>query len=174
MAQPAIHPHHHHRHPSHRQPPSPLPHWASPQATSHTTHNPHLRHHHHCHLCTQHLHFPGLVTTPTSKSGALGVCHHTHRALLATTPQQFAPPHQPTLHLLQPLHCPQRTLPFPPSHTNSNRLTLSGLASRLHAIYTYTYPPQAAAAAADELVQLYVLRGHAAIDCHRFLKPKNC
>ena len=41
----------------------------------------------------------------------------------------------------------------------SQRLTLSGLASRLHAIYTCTY--------------LYVLKKHAAKDCERFLKPKN-
>ena len=57
--------------------------------------------------------------------------------------------------------------------TGSLRLTLSGLAFRLHAIYTYTYPPQAAATAAEELVHLYVLKGHSARDCERFLKPKN-
>ena len=60
---------------------------------------------------------------------------------------------------------PQRTItyiqPTQPwkirDHTSagSQRLALSGLASRLHAIYTYTFPPHNATAAAEALVQLY-------------------
>ena len=49
----------------------------------------------------------------------------------------------------------------------SKRLTLSGLASRLHTIYAYTCP---ADAAAEQLVHLYVQKGHAASDCKRFLE----
>ena len=43
-------------------------------------------------------------------------------------------------------------------HTSAGgqRLALSGLASRLHAIYTYTFPPNTAAAAAEELIRLHV------------------
>ena len=41
----------------------------------------------------------------------------------------------------------------------SQRLALSGLASRPHAIYTYTFPPNTAAAAAEELIRLYVQKG---------------
>ena len=46
-------------------------------------------------------------------------------------------------------------------HTSagSQRLALSGLASRLHAIYTYTFPPHNATAAAEALVQLYAQNG---------------
>ena len=52
----------------------------------------------------------------------------------------------------------------------SKRLTLSGLASRLHTIYAYTFPATAADAAAEQLVHLYVQKGLAASDCKRFLK----
>ena len=49
-------------------------------------------------------------------------------------------------------------------------MALSGLASRLHAIYTYTFPPQHATAAAEELIRLYVQKGHDSAACRRFLK----
>ena len=57
-----------------------------------------------------------------------------------------------------------------PTSAGSQRLALSGLASCLRAIYTYSYPPTTAAAAADELVRLYALKGHNAKDCQRFLR----
>ena len=50
----------------------------------------------------------------------------------------------------------------------SKRLALSGLASRLCTIYKYTYPPTAAAAAAEHLINLYIAKGPAAADCRRF------
>ena len=60
-----------------------------------------------------------------------------------------------------------------PTSAGSKRLTLSGLASRLHTMYKYTFPPTAADAAADDyLVKLYIHKGHAAIDCKRFLKSR--
>ena len=72
---------------------------------------------------------------------------------------------------------PQRTVTYiQPNQSwkirdlGSQRLGVSGLASRLHAIYTYSYPPTTAAAAADELVRLYVLKGHDATGCQRFLR----
>ena len=52
----------------------------------------------------------------------------------------------------------------------SQRLALSGLQSRLHTIRKYTFPPSSADAAAAELVNLYVQKGHNYHACHRFLK----
>ena len=59
-------------------------------------------------------------------------------------------------------------------HTSagSQRLALSGLASRLHAIYTYTFPPHNAAAAAEELIRLYVHKGHDPTARRRFLRKR--
>ena len=78
---------------------------------------------------------------------------------------------------------PQRTIayiqPTQPwkirDHTSagSQRLALSGLASRLHAIYTYTFPPQQAPAAAEELIRLYVHKGHDPAARRRFLRQKS-
>ena len=50
---------------------------------------------------------------------------------------------------------------------------LSGLASRLHAIYTYTFPPHNATAAAEALVQLYAQKGHDLHARRRFLREKD-
>ena len=41
MAKTAVHSHHHHRHPGHRQPVPPLTHWLPPSPTSHATRPPH-------------------------------------------------------------------------------------------------------------------------------------
>ena len=59
-------------------------------------------------------------------------------------------------------------------HTSagSQRLALSGLASRLHSIYTYTFPPHLATAAAEALVNLYAQKGHDLQACRRFLRGK--
>ena len=59
-------------------------------------------------------------------------------------------------------------------HTSagSQRLALSGLASRLHSIYTYTFPPNNATAAAEALVNLYAQKGHDLHACRRFLREK--
>ena len=54
----------------------------------------------------------------------------------------------------------------------SQRLALSGLASRLHSIYTYTFPPHNATAAAEALVHLYAQKGHDLHACRRFLRKK--
>ena len=60
-------------------------------------------------------------------------------------------------------------------HTSagSQRLALSGLASRLHSIYTYTFPPNNATAAAEALVNLYAQKGHDLHACRRFLREKD-
>ena len=75
---------------------------------------------------------------------------------------------------------PQRTITYmQPSQpwkirdsttAGSQRLALSGLQSRLHTIRKYTFPPSSADAAAAELVNLYVQKGHNYHACHRFLK----
>ena len=75
---------------------------------------------------------------------------------------------------------PQRTITYmQPSQpwkirdsttAGSQRLALSGLQSRLHTIRKYTFPPSSAEAAAAELVNLYVQKGHNYHACHRFLK----
>ena len=59
-------------------------------------------------------------------------------------------------------------------HTSagSQRLALSGLASRLHSIYTYTFPPHHATAAAEALVHLYAQKGHDLHARRRFLRDK--
>ena len=59
-------------------------------------------------------------------------------------------------------------------HTSagSQRLALSGLASRLHSIYTYTFPSHHATAAAEALVHLYAQKGHDLHACRRFLRKK--
>ena len=60
-------------------------------------------------------------------------------------------------------------------HTSagSQRLALSGLASRLHSIYTYTFPSNNATAAAEALVNLYAQKGHDLHACRRFLREKD-
>ena len=75
---------------------------------------------------------------------------------------------------------PQRTITYmQPSQpwkirdsttAGSQRLALSGLQSRLHTIRKYTFPSSSADAAAAELVNLYVQKGHNYHACHRFLK----
>ena len=75
---------------------------------------------------------------------------------------------------------PQRTITYiqpnqpwkirDPTSAGSQRLALSGLASRLHAIYTYSFPPTTATAAAEELVRLYVQKGHDSTQCRRLLR----
>ena len=59
-------------------------------------------------------------------------------------------------------------------HTSagSQRLALSGLASRLHSIYTYTFPSHHATAAAEALVHLYAQKGHDLHACRRFLRKR--
>ena len=61
-------------------------------------------------------------------------------------------------------------------HTSagSQRLALPGLASRLHSIYTYTFPSHHATAAAEALVHLYAQKGHDLHACRRFLRKKTC
>ena len=66
----------------------------------------------------------------------------------------------------------QPSQPWKINTAGSQRLALSGLQSRLHAIHKYTFPPSSAEAAAAELVKLYVQKGHNQIACSRFLKSK--
>ena len=45
--------------------------------------------------------------------------------------------------------------------------------SALHSIYTYTFPPHNATAAAEALVHLYAQKGHDLHACRRFLRRKD-
>ena len=52
----------------------------------------------------------------------------------------------------------------------ANAWLCTGLASRLHTIYNYTYPSTASTPAADHLIHLYIAKRHPAAECKRLLK----
>ena len=85
-----------------------------------------------------------------------------HDVQLASWRNSLSPHLHPTHTILENPGCRQ---------AGSKRLTLRPcFTTRLTTIYAYTFP---ADAAAEQLVHLYVQKGHAASDCKRFLKrPK--
>ena len=81
--------------------------------------------------------------------------------------------------LIDPLH---RTVTFQlPSHpwqirdpqsAGSHRLRLSGLQSRHHTLRKYTFPQQLVPTTAQQLMQLYMTKGHSKEHCAAALRPR--
>ena len=50
--------------------------------------------------------------------------------------------------------------------------SISGLASRIHTVHKYNYPPSAATTAVHHLIDLYLAKGHLAAACRWFLRAE--
>ena len=59
-----------------------------------------------------------------------------------------------------------------PQSAGSHRLRLSGLQSRHHTLRKYTFPQQLAPTTAQQLMQLYMTKGHSKEHCAAALRPR--